>query len=104
MNNNIKSLTGGMMVIVVPGRKVSWTSSSEITQQESHQLIKLSTDVIRNWACTPLKDEMVHDKFVPKHTLRQRLQYWLNEHFLHIVGAHSLDYKRCSWTFNHDKN
>lgn len=113
----VNPLTGGMMVIIMPGRKGAWLKGQDkndrqFQQQTTQQIVNLSDDVIRFWAHKPLKDEIEYrrqadgsfrETTVLKHNYTKRLAHWLEEHFLTIIGQHCLLQESCSWTFQHNK-
>lgn len=109
-------LTGGMMVIIMPGRKGDWSTDQEgkriYIQQNTQQLVKLSQDAIEVMACKPLPDEIEYRRQADftmktvtklKHPIEKRMQHWLHDHFLSVIGSHQLHESRCSWSFKHDQ-
>jgi 2-keto-3-deoxy-galactonokinase len=112
MANTTKSpLTGGLMIIIMPGRGGNWVKT-QYTQNTTQQLIKLREETTNMWAHSALPDEIEYRRQIDgqmkqiavlKHPLEKRMTYWLNEHFLSIIGAHQLRPERCSWSFQHDQ-
>ncbi len=108
-------LTGGMMIIVIPGRKGSFIMVDDqrtYVQQKTQMIINLSDDVIAGWAHKPLKDEIevrrnadgtFRDYTVLKHGVHKRLQHWLEDHAMAICGSNCIDFKAVTWSFSHNQ-
>ena len=108
-------LTGGMMIIVIPGRKGSFIKMDDqrtYAQQSTQMIINLSDDVIQHWAYQPLKDEIeirrnqdgtFRDFVMLKHSIQKRLQHWLEDHVIAICGSNCIDFNACTWSFNHNQ-
>jgi len=107
----IKPLTGGLMVIEIPSRKgcrlYANDSNHHYHQQTTQSLHNLSDDVINFMAVKPLSDEVSYVNGVKiiklKHPFQKRLQYWLNDHFLTLIGGMNYHPERCTWKFNHNQ-
>lgn len=112
MQRNAQSpLTGGMMIIVMPARGGNW-SMGRYFQNTTQQIIKLSQDTIDSWSYKALPDEIAFKRQTDGsmkqtaklvHPIHIRIEYWLNDHFRAIIGAHQLHESACTWSFQHDQ-
>ena len=107
-----KPLAGGLMVIEIPSRKgcrlYANDSNHHYHQQTTQSLHNLSDDVINFMAVKPLPDEVSYGgdgKHIIKlkHSFQKRLQYWLNDHFLALIGGMNYHPQVCAWKFNHNQ-
>lgn len=101
-----RPLTGGLMIIEIPGRKGQRSKERGYKQNKSHKLIRLTAATLNEWSTKPTPKELVRTvtgtHFQPKLTWQDRVRYWLTEHFLYVVGDMQYFPMRCSWKFEHD--